>query len=239
MRYYLIPSLLIICNFLCLRTHSANLESTNLEPGKQLVISAKNSGELGYYKLFLPQKYNAESSWPIIYCYHGLNGKPTLFPFSQLLKGESFIIVGMGYQKRGIRGYSHLKAKDTEILRGIHKALKSRLKINDKKIFVGGFSKGAFYASGFINHLPSFFAGAMIYGGGKNNWATDKKAFINKPIFISAGDKCPNFRQVTPTKEYYLELKAKVTSEIMPNTGHSINFKTTKGKEWLLKQLAK
>ena len=213
---------------------SVSLDQAKFEPGREVTIGDAKSGVLGYYKVFVPKGYTPERSWPVIFCYHGLNQKPQLTPFSRILRGEHFIIVGMGYHQRGLDGYSHLKTEDVQILKHVHQALGPRLRMDKTKLFVGGFSKGAFYASGILNQMPDFFAGAILFGGGKYGVAANPEDLKGKPIFVSCGEKDQNKISVKETKDYYGKQGAIVTGEVLPGVGHAVGYKTTKAREWLL-----
>jgi dienelactone hydrolase len=213
---------------------TVSLDKAEFQPGKEVTISDPRAGEMGYYKVFLPRGYTPDRKWPVIFCYHGLNQKPQLTPFSRILGGEHFIIIGMGYHKRGLDGYKHLKTEDVEILKNVCQSLDPRIKMDKTKLFVGGFSKGAFYASGMLNRLPAFWAGAIMFGGGKYDSTDSTEAFKDKPIFVSCGEKDDNMDCVKETRDYYGKLGAKVTGEVLAGVKHAVGYKTTKAREWLI-----
>ncbi|MDY6913786.1 MAG: hypothetical protein SVT52_04960, partial [Planctomycetota bacterium] len=203
-------------------------------PGEETRIEDPKSGELGYYLVYVPKGYTPDHNWPIIFCYHGLGGKPTTSPFKHILGGRHYIIAGMGYHMRSKKGYDYLENQDVKIFKRVLLSLGKRLKVNKDRLFVGGFSKGAFYASGMINELPKVFAGALMLGGGKHGSTRYPKAFKGKPIFIGCGEKDTHLKYAKDGIAYYGFMKARLTYEKWPDLGHQCNTESKMLIDWLL-----
>jgi len=210
-------------------------EEPQFAPGKEVKVTDRRAGELGYYNVYLPKGYTPDRAWPVVVCYHGLNGKPTTGPFKGILRGRHFILVGMGYHMRTKKGYDYLATRDVEILKHVLRVLSKQLKIDGKKIFVGGFSKGAFYASGMVNALPELWAGAIILGGGKHTSSARKRAaFRGKPIFIGCGGEDEHLKYAQKANTYYRALGANVIYEVWAGVGHRVDTKSSKVHDWML-----
>lgn len=204
------------------------------KPGAEVKVTDPGSGELGYYKVYVPKEYTRDRAWPVIFCYHGQNGRPTTGTFKRVLAGKHYIIVGMGYYKRGKEGYSYLGTKDIQILRRVLRNLREKLSINPKRLLAGGFSKGGHYAAELLHATPGTWAGAAILGGGMNPGAGDKKSLAGKRVFIGCGDKDVLLKYAKITNTYYRSAGARVFYEVWPDTEHRMNTSSGKLLEWLL-----
>ncbi len=206
---------------------------SDIEVGREVVIQDAKSGQFGYYRLFIPKDYSADRSWPIVFCYHGLGGKPTTSPFKATLQGQHAIIVGMGYHEETYKGVRFLENKDLEIFDYMFETLSKRLSIDTSKMYVGGFSKGGWYACGFINCRPEQFAGAVILAAGKQNAAKHEPAMRGKPIFIACGDKDNKYLgHARNVADYFRSLSANVEYQQWPGVGHTMGNHDKLG-QWL------
>ena len=180
----------------------------------------------------------ADRTWPDIFNYHGLNGKPSTWPFKRILSGSHYIIVGMGYYMRGKPGYRYADTKGVEILNRVGAHLAKHLKINKKQLFAGGFSKGGCYVHEMMIAAPRFWTGGIMLGGGSGgNRAKNSKdtaAISRKLIFIGCGGKDVHLKYADTAREYYTSLKASVTYEKWLGVGHTIDWKATKLSGWLM-----
>ena len=213
-------------------------EKTDFAPGREVKVTDPKSGKLGYYLVYVPKNYSPDRTWPVIFNYHGLNGKPSTWPFKRILSGSHYIIVGMGYYMRGKPGYRYADTKDVEILKRVGAHLAKHLKINKKQLFAGGFSKGGCYVHEMMIAAPRFWTGGIMLGGGSGgNRAKNSKdtaAISRKLIFIGCGGKDVHLKYADTAREYYTSLKASVTYEKWLGVGHTIDWKATKLSGWLM-----
>jgi len=206
-------------------------------PGKETKVRGKDLGEDGYYMLYLPKDYTPARAWPVIFCYHSLNSKPTVEPFRTILKGEQFVLVGVGYQQAGREGYDYMKTADVEILKRVLRSVNRHVKMNRNQLFVGGFSKGAFYAASMLNNMPEAqWAGGVILGGGMSEAATPKKpqALYKLPVFLACGEKDSHRQYVETAADHFKAMNSDVTLELWPKTGHVEMYPGSKLREWLI-----
>ena len=212
--------------------NSQQIEAS-FSPGQETKVVDSQSGELGYYLVYVPEDYTPARTWPVVLFYHGLGGKPHTALFRPLLHGKKFIVVGMEYYMRGLGGYEYMATRDVQILKHVLDSLEEKLRIDQDGLFVAGFSKGAFYTSGLLNELPELWAGAVILGGGNRTAAKNTEALKAKPIFIGCGDQDGFLDYAEKACEYYESLNCEVTLEKWPGVGHWVSERSSMGR-WLL-----
>ena len=159
-------------------------------PGKAVHVKIPGTKTVDeHFVVYVPADYTADESWPTIFWFHGLNGRPTVDLIRRITDGKHFVLVGVAYHMRGMEGYDHYK-RDIENLKIIVPYLERSLKLQRGLFFVGGFSKGAFYADRMMCASPRTWAGALLLGGGKDSVsARDHAALRGKPVFIGCGDQ--------------------------------------------------
>jgi predicted esterase len=175
-----------------------------------------------------------------------MGGHPTTWPFKQITGGRGFIIVGMGYVSSDegpmteSQYLNYIKRERKSILE-VKRYLVEHLKIDEKRLFVTGSSKGGWHTAAMLESTPKVWAGAVILAAGRtravNTLATEvgRKALRGKPIYIGAGEKDINLSAAKRAVSYYKSLGAKVTFEEYKGAEHA--FDPTKPKQlynWLI-----
>ena len=206
-------------------------ELATFSPGKETKINDPDTGGLGYYCVWVPTGYTPEREWPLIICYHGKNGNPTIWPFKDLTDGQNYIILGMEYLDRE----SPNAEKDVANLKRIHKFVSGKLRINPKLQFMGGFSQGGWSTSSFSNLYIDQLAGLIIMGSGGSPGEKAKPVLKGKPVFIGIGEKDPANPEAKKSKDAYTNVTANVTFEEFKGLEHQVDTKNKPLKEWLLK----
>jgi len=204
-----------------------------LAPGREFKVIDPDSGESGYYLLYVPEDYRPDRRWPVVVYYHGLNGLPQTDLFRSALGGKGFLVVAMEYYKRGMEGYQYMTTEDVRILHHVLDSLGKKVRIDRTRLFVAGFSKGGFYASGLLCELPRFWRGAVILGAGMRSEPAHPDALAGKPIFIGCGTRDFLVKNVTEAADTYRRLGCDVTFESWPDRGHSVPEDNGIGR-WLL-----
>ena len=207
-----------------------------LNPGQETKIDNAQMGGKGKYIIYVPKNYTPDHDWPIIFCYHGVNNEPKVWPFKELTGGENFIIVGMEYSKVALGGPS--TEKDLPIMTAVAAYVSKRLKVNTKLMFIGGFSQGGWETSHLGEAALDTWAGLIITGAGRASSVPDaqlvSKGIKGKAVFIGVGEKCPNNQAGHAAAESYKKLGADVTFEEFAGMGHDVDTKDAKLKQWLL-----
>ena len=214
-------------------------EEPELRPGTETRIEAPRSG--GHFIIYVPADYTPDRRWPAIFCYHGLNGKPTTSPFKQVLKGRGFIIVGMEYL---VRGMQRLTLQDMEAYMGrevssfqrVAAYVERRLKVDKSMYFCGGFSKGGWTAGGMGEATPKAWCGLVILGAARqylDQSVGNPRALRGMPIFIGCGTQDGNFQVAKQAVPFYRKHGAKVTHEWWDGLGHEMKWDTQALPAWL------
>lgn len=127
------------------------------------VASLQDPGQS--YALYLPRDYQAERSWPIIYCFDpGGRGDIPVALFREGAEELGFILAGSRNARNG--PWQDILLAARALWRDTH----SRLSIDDNRIFAAGFSGGARAAFGLGKLLSVRLAGVIGCGGGLPEW---------------------------------------------------------------------
>jgi predicted esterase len=207
-------------------------EQATFAAGKEVKILDTKTGGLGWYTVYLPTDYTPDREWPTIFCYHGKNGDPTTWPFKPLTDGRNFIVVGMEYIDR--EGKNN-PTEDIENLTRIRTFLESKVRINPKLVFMGGFSQGGWSTSKFGNLYIDQLAGLIIMGSGGSPNEKSAAALKGKPVFVGIGEMDDANKNAKSARDAYAAKGADVTFEEFKGLGHSVDVKDQPLKDWLQK----
>ena len=204
-------------------------------PGEEVRIDIDNKYIGGdHFLVYVPTDYTNDRDWPVIFVYHGMDAQPTTWPFRQAARGKGCIIVGMGYveQEKGkmTKGQyvKYMRSERRSVLE-VKRQVSEHLKIDEDRLFVGGFSKGGWHSSAMIESSPKVWAGAVIFAAGRSrsvgliSTAGDRRALRDIPIYIGAGEKDANLRSAKKAAAYYKRLRAEVTFEEFKGAGHGFD----------------
>lgn len=235
---YWFSSLLII--LICHNNSVAgNVVFPDFIPGKEVRVNDPESGELGYYLVYLPAKYTPSHNWPAIICYHGMDQMPQTFPFKGFISSDQFIIIGMAYYQRHMEGMQFVRTKDVDILKHVIESLAAKLSIDKTRLFAGGFSKGGVYGSHMIRTIPDYLAGAIVLSAVNHELplTSEQKALIkNKPVFTEFGDidNIFSIERLRAGVKCMQDLGVDITVKEHTNWGHKVDTKSTLLRDWLL-----
>jgi len=203
------------------------LAQADLGPGQETKVVDASLGSVGYYQVYLPPEYTPDRAWPTIFCYHGMGGSPTTWPFRQVLGGKGFVIIGMCYAGgKGGEAYRATDA-DTENIRRLVPPLVKRLNMDRRQLFVGGFSMGGWMTSIVGETVPSLWAGMAILGAGRQGSGRDPEAWRGKPVYVGAGENDGNHVAAERAAEFYRGKGARVTYETYKGKGHEADGAST------------
>jgi predicted esterase len=216
-------------------------------PGGEVRVDV-NSKLVGidHFMVYIPSDYTDKHDWPVIFFYHGMGGQPTTWPFKEITGGRGFIIIGMGYvpgsESPMTEGQyiNYLKRERRSVLE-VKRCVSRRLRIDEKRLFITGSSKGGWHTSAMLESSAKVWAGAVVLAAGRRRnihlitTDTDRKALRGKAIYIGAGEKDTNLSAAKRAAAYYEKLGAKVTFEEYKGAGHA--FEPDKPKllyNWLI-----
>jgi predicted esterase len=211
-------------------------DQATFSPGKETKILDPATGGLGYYVIYVPKDYAPEREWPTIFCYHGSGGNPTAWPFKELTDGQGYIVVGMEYLKRG--NGEQVAEDEVENLKRIAKYVKSKLHVNRKLVFMGGFSQGGWSTASFSNRYIDPLAGLVILGAGGSpggDAISSPAKLKGKPVFIGVGENDQFLKNAKEAQAAYTAKGADVSFEAFKDLGHSVDTKSKLLKDWLTK----
>lgn len=208
-----------------------------LVPGQDTAVSWEPVR--GKILIYLPTNYDSTRSWPAVFYYHGLNGRPTTELFRQVTDGEDVIVVGMTYTQRGTRERT---AKQQMIYlrseaRQLSKArvfLAEHANVDEDRVFLAGVSKGGWHVMGFTDGGLKGWAGAVILLAGRH--PSSRKAQISgvegKAIYVGAGETDAN----NPCARWAVQILERsdglVTWEEYPGRGHALDPQAPRLHAW-------
>lgn len=216
---------------------------------KVQIIEPLNAGEYTLYApnagnsfiVYVPIDYISGTPFPIIFCYHGMGVSATTWPFYQVTNGKGYIIVGMNYTTPAENGTNLLSIKtDKAFFNEVLDILTKRLNIDQRLIFMGGYSQGGYHSSLLGERLLDKLAGLIILGAGR--FTTERyppllKNISGKPIFIGVGEQdMVHKTRAKVAANIYQSWNASVTYEEWIGVGHNINTPEFPSKillEWL------
>ncbi|MDB5320407.1 MAG: hypothetical protein JWN40_2038 [Phycisphaerales bacterium] len=207
-------------------------DQATFTPGKEIKILDPKTGGLGWYVIYVPKDYTPDRDWPTIFCYHGKNNDPKTWPFKEVTEGQGYVIVGMEYINR--EGTNDAK-EDIENLNRIRAYVSSKVRVNSKLVFMGGFSQGGWSTSKFSNLYMDQLAGLLIMGAGGSPNEKAIPLLKGKPVFVGIGELDDANKNAKLARDAYTAKGADVTFEEFKGLAHTADVKDQVLKDWLLK----
>jgi predicted esterase len=201
--------------------------------GKETKILDPQTGGVGYYFVYVPKDYTPDREWPTIFCYHGKDQTPKTWPFKELTDGQGYIVIGMEYLKRGIGEQDPVA--DVANLKRILKFVSSKMHVNAKLMFMGGFSQGGWSTASFSNQMMDQLAGLVILGAGGSPGEKASALLKGKPVFVGVGESDDVNKSARESEKAFAGKGAVTTFEEFKGLGHAVDTKDKPLKDWLLK----
>ncbi|KPK80387.1 MAG: hypothetical protein AMJ81_12155 [Phycisphaerae bacterium SM23_33] len=228
------------------KDEKAAAKAPEFVPGQSTRVDSDKLGS--HFIVYVPPNYTPDRTWPIIFCYHGQGGHPTVSPFHRLTDGKNFILVGMPYVQQTVNvpsakvisshGYEQEMDVETKALTEVViPFLCKHLSVDKRLCFVGGTSRGGWVCSTLGENIAPSCAGLIILCAGRERKArplVNAKWFRKKPVFIGVGEKEVNRKSGEDAARFYARLGAKVTLEIFKGLGHQVDTKNERLRTWLL-----
>lgn len=182
--------------------------------------------------VFVPTDYDRDAPPPIFVFFPGTGGFPNTGPIPEATGGKGWVVVGAQYVDRGLlRPTADGVRAEWDNLQKLIAAIDERLPIDETRLYVGGFSKGGWTASLFVQHFPDAVAGAWIGGGGLAPGVDLPTPKVERPVYIGVGETDPNRIASLQAADYFEKKKAAVTYDEYPGLGHSYE-QTDAGRAW-------
>ena len=205
------------------------------QPGKEYHVSDPAAGADGYFLAYVPADYDPSEKWPMVFYYHGLGGRPETNTISRIVEGKYCIVVGMSYYAPGMEGYRFLETEDIRIFHRVLEIIKQRLSVNDRRLYVAGFSKGGFYTCEMLRQLSGELAGAIVLSAGSKSLDASWPSLAGKEVFIGCGQEDHFLATAKATQQCMEAFDATVTFEQWPQVGHSVGD-VAGLRKWLFEQ---
>ena len=153
----------LVCALLSLAVSSAADKSEGLLlPGKiSDVVCSSDSTQS--YALYLPSKYTVEKHWPIIYFFDpGGRGQRPVEMYKDLAEKYGFIFAGSNNSR-------NFSGNQSEAVNALWQDTHLRLSLDDRRVYVSGFSGGARVAGAMALNSAGQIAGVIAHGAGYPN----------------------------------------------------------------------
>jgi len=153
------------------------------------------------FSLYLPSQFNASESSPVIFIFEPMaRGKVGIYPFIKTAEKYGYILVCSNNSRNG--PYE----PNFDIANRLFNTIFSTFNVNDKRVYVSGFSGGSRLASA-IAVLTNQIQGVVACGAG---FSLNKSHLPYKDSFSYAaiiGDEDMNFKEMENTKGFLNRLK--------------------------------
>ena len=146
------------------------------------------------YALYLPSAYSQDKLWPIIYAFDpGARGSVPVELMREAAERNGYIVVGSNNSRNG-SGKIEAEAAEA-IIKDTH----ARLSVDDRRVYLAGFSGGARVAAQ-IAQVCKCAAGVLLNGAGFHPLAFDSKEapFV---VFAAVGTFDFNYPELVSTDD--------------------------------------
>jgi predicted esterase len=219
-------------------------EPLKFEPGQEVRIDV-NDKDIGgdYFVVYVPSDYTDEHDWPAIFFFNGVGSGPSTQLFRSVTEGKGFIIIGIEYVKTGTgrmtQGqYINNIKRELKSIYKVQKRASEYFRIDKKRLFLTGFSKGGWLSADLIEQNAKPWAGAAIIAAGRRQIlpppADGRSLLRGKPIYIGAGEKDENMPAAKKAREFFRRRGADVTFEEYKGLGHMFKADSKVLHDWLI-----
>jgi poly(3-hydroxybutyrate) depolymerase len=178
-----LPSFSILLVSFFLLTNHAKAQQVQPELTRGVVIeklvSLKDPSKS--YALYLPDSYTPQRAFPILYCFDPMaRGAVPVTRFKDAAEKFNYIVVGSNNSRNGPN------QPIADIVRDLWDDTHARLSIDEKRVYLAGFSGGARVATSVAFWLKDRVAGVIACGGGfpPNTAPSTPRSFV---LFGTAG----------------------------------------------------
>jgi len=175
--------------------------------------------------VYVPTDYTADREWPLVLFFHGSGGRPTTGLPRTFTGGTGFVIVGMDFTVDARTLMTReVYAQEVQALNHVKAQVAAKLKVNPKRVYVGGFSMGGWVASRLTEAYLPDIAGAFILGAGQNpgDPFPPKRGPDKRNVYIGVGQLESNYPWGVMAIDLFRSLNCEVSFEMYPGLGHSV-----------------
>lgn len=186
--------------------------------------------------IYLPENWSADRAWPAIFFYPGTGGQANVARMREHTGGRDFIIVGMPPRDDGAFTYTpEIVPLEQRSLHEVRDRLAAEVRLDPKRVFVAGFSKGGWLSALLLAHEPGL-AGGCVLGGGWSHHQHEPPLKFRGTVYIYVGDGRldGNFPPSLRASREFKQLGARVTLDVWPQTAHALPVGGSEGlRQWL------
>ncbi len=176
--------------------------------------------------IYLPVDFEPGRRWPVVFHYHGTNGLPNVGVPRAYTGGRGFVLAGMDYRVRGTpKSTAAYYEGEVAILRSVLGRLREELPIDPERIYLGGFSKGGWFAATMgESYLKDELAGIYVLGAGTFPHRVRPPQPSQRPrmCYIGVGQLEINFPYGVRAIRHFSGLGFDVTFEGYPGLEHEV-----------------
>ena len=230
---------------MCLLTVVAgSLGAEEWRPGTEAELGWEGSADP--LRVYVPKNYDAGVAAPVIFFYHGTNGRPNFGALLEHTGGRDFVLVGMTYLKRGNLDGSEANLRaELDQLFAVRDKLGERLNLDGRRVYIAGFSKGGWLASMVGEFGIGRLRGALIMGAGTTARAPDLRPEAAKrrpagsyPVYVGVGQWDGNYMMGVRSIRHFSEIGCEVTFDPFPGIAHGMAERSEYLAQWLAVEAA-
>lgn len=169
------------------------------------VVSGTSDSMVVKYRIFMPDNYNQDLSYPVVICMHG-SGNFGTDNNQQLFLWYILALSSAEYQAEHpaiIVAPQTNKPEERYDMYNFLDELKTRVNIDTTRIYLLGWSHGGFRISYYLNEYPDLFAGAVLYSGAE--YENNSPNLIPQWFFTSLEDKNVSVSIVRRVIDQYMD----------------------------------
>jgi predicted esterase len=187
----------------------------------------------------LPENHDPAKSWPVVFSYHGFNGKPEVKMTRSHTGPKDWIVVGMGYVQQGKYQIEPADlAMELRAFRYVRDELIKSQGLDPKRIYLAGYSKGGWMTDTLLQAEPGIAGGAILMGGHIDS-RMQKPVVLDKKtkVFIGVGRLDPNYLFSLKALVHYRSRGLETFIEPWPGLKHEFPKEGSVGlREWFALQ---
>ncbi|MHC5010482.1 MAG: hypothetical protein ACYTG6_05950 [Planctomycetota bacterium] len=161
-------------------------------PGRTVEVVCKADPEQSY-SCYLPQAYDADETWPILYCFSpNARGDAFVQRYREVCEELGWIVVGSMNSRNGPW------APIETAIRALWKDTEERFSLSPRMRYASGFSGGARVSFAVAGMHEAYIAGVIAIGAGLPDRRAPREGLA---VFLTCGTADPNKAELDPLFE--------------------------------------
>lgn len=225
------------------------------KPGKPGTFYAKSmnvQGNTRYYGYHVPSSYSGSKAWPMFIFLHGADNRTdpkqnqqANLQYTRLKQNadqNGYIVVSptapkMAYGGGMVLSWKKNRSVSDAFIMQIIKRLKSRYRIDSKRIYVAGFSSGGYYSVHLAMNYSQTFAAFAVHGAGlgsRDDFPSGAKRKIPGFLRIGADDtmRVPQLQDLRDRMKSAGWPASDIDYKELSGVGHSYDASKVNAQQW-------